>query len=140
MIRIISMADKTGDLRRELVSSSKQIMRHLAKIAVTTQKSSYNHWRQEILSFLYVVPKLKSTKKPPSFRFIYDAIWKTWGDSFDVFIKQTYAEYGEETRDVDVADVTKRAEAYLKWLSQELSAKQGVNPNDVYAKLQELGF
>ena len=140
MIRLLSMADKAYCIKRRLVDNSEQVMWHMVKIAVSTHEDSYNHWRQEIYSFLSRVPKIKSGKRYPSFKFIYDAIWEVWGDSFDTFIRQAYGEYGDETRAVDVADITKRAERYFRWLSEELSAKGAVTPSSVYSKLGELGF
>lgn len=65
----------------ELSNHTMPIIEHLAKCLLMPNNNSYNHWKKEIINQICDINKLKSSKKFPKYKQIYD--W-TYGKKQDI--------------------------------------------------------
>lgn len=68
-------------IERELSSHTTPIIEHLAKCLLMPNNNSYNHWKKEIIHQICDINKLKSSKKFPKAKQIYN--W-TYGKKQDI--------------------------------------------------------
>jgi hypothetical protein len=99
-----------------------------------------NHWKQEVWNFLHDVPKIKSTKKYPSYKLIRYAVG-AYEDMIPEFVSLIEDNYSElEVQRSDISELEKIVTMYFDWISAELTEKGLVNRLSVYNKLEEIGL
>lgn len=153
MILIREFADNKRDLQRDLRGKTEQIIEHIFKMFLMPNHESYNHWKQEIASFLSEVTKLKNTKKFPISKQLYD--W-TYNIRQDLITDKSYVrgkikniaiQYDMDEKklmklNAHINYICKKlnfiCESYFKWLCSELSKYGIVTYDKIYDKLDEL--
>lgn len=136
---ILGMSRETRDVKREVESKSAEIAVHLAKLGMYPDHDAKMHWRQEVYSFLYKVPRLKSTNKFPKANKLFDWLWNSVKDEIRDWGRGVIREYGKPCG-MTLDEVETFSADYYDWLSSRLSKHGIVTQSEVYNKLDELGF
>lgn len=141
-LKIFEMANSLKNIKDNLDNMSAVVLEHLAKLAILDSPQNKNHWRQEVYNFLHRTQKIKGTNKYPNSKIIFDSTWGRNGDSFeDVFIRLALTEYKDiPVKSYDIKNITENAKQYFKWLSEKLGENPVISSNEIYTKLNELGF
>lgn len=127
------MVELTGRYMTECIE-------HLLKLALYPLSINKNYWRQEVYTCFNKMPKLESTKRYPTYQFIYETIWNTYGDDLDKYIDIVLKEEQNETIRTDDFDIYEAVHSYIKYLSEQLSFKGVLDRQETYNKLEELGL
>lgn len=136
---VLGMSREMRDVKREVESKSAEIALHLAKLGMYPDNDSKMHWRQEVYSFLFKVPRLKSTNKFPKSDKLFDWLWDSVKDEIRDWGRGVIREYGRPSG-MTLDEVEVFCAAYYDWLSTNLSRHGIVTQPEVYSKLDELGF
>ena len=89
-IQINEFADSKFKVEMDMSSKTWVIIIHLIKCLLMSNNSAYEHWKSEIVHFIYDVPKLKGTNKYPTEKQIYK--W-TYGKRADKVLDPTTMKY-----------------------------------------------
>lgn len=125
---IRAMPEYQKEIRRELSAKGKQVLRHLICVILYPDAPDYNHWKNEIVSFIEDVDKVKGKNKWSKPAFIKEAI-STQNDMIDAVIKQVKLKEREyKPKSVSISEILKGVEKYQDWLANELSANGIIDP------------
>lgn len=120
-IYISAMSEYQKEIRRDLSAKGKQLLRHLICVILYPDSQYYEHWKDEIVSFIADVDKVKGKNKWPKASFIKEAI-STQDDMIDAVIRQVKLKERELTpREVSDVEILRGVESYQNWLANELS-------------------
>lgn len=145
--QILGVAQTKKDLEFAFNGPTYQIIENIFKLVLMPNHSAVNHWRKEIASQIYMINKLKSTKKFPSADQIYSWSYAKQQDLVtDVdwtarLIDHLTYEYGAENNfePSEIAEIVDNiCTQYFSWLSDELSAHGIVSYKQIYAVLDSL--
>ena len=146
-LRIIELALDKRDIERNLQSKSPKIIEHLFYLMLDPKNQAANHWKQEIYSFLNDIDALKSSKKIPKTKFIYD---NTYGYKRDriqsrVYMKNFLKDVCQKenlstalTLEEIMENLDYLCYNYFMWLSEMLHENEFVIREWVYDKIDEL--
>lgn len=144
---IMGFAENQKDIERNLTAHTDEILEHLLKCFIMPQHTATQHWKQEIASQIYKVDRLKSGKKFPSAKQIYNWTYHKKQDLitdprwFSASVYDICEQYGVELEispDAFMLEFDAICVKYFKWLSEELSDVGRVSRVEVYQKLDEL--
>lgn len=146
-IYIRGFAELQREVERKLSTHTDEIIEHIIKLILMPKNSARNHWQSEIAGQIRTIDKLKSSKKFPTAKQIYN--W-TYGKKQDlvtdvgwmgVSIDEIEYQY-KITNELSVKKVCDMVDSacfeYFKWLSTELSRVGKVSTPDIYKKLDSL--
>lgn len=133
------MSREMRDVRREIESRSGEVAEHLIKLGLYPENPSKNHWRQEIYSFIHKVYRLKKTNKFPRELDLFDWMWDSVKDEIRDWGRVIITEYGKPAG-MCLDEVEAYSPKYYEWLATNLSKSGAVTRDEVYRKLEELGF
>lgn len=137
-IYIRSMSEAQTEIYRDIKNASDQINIHILKILMYPSSENVDHWMHEIWSFLYIVKRLKSSKKWPKASFIKKAL-STGNDMMPQYISIVLDEEDNlEPTWIRPEDALMCVEMYQDWLASQLSSNGVVKQSDVKAKLREI--
>lgn len=140
--KVFGMSKNKRDVAADLESTTREIVRHLAKLYLYPTSEYINHWKQEIYGFLHTVCKLKNTKKFPSQRFILDNTINENLDLIKIWYEDVYEDYTlvnnmcPERFDTD--EFYSLVLCYYDWMSDLLSTRGSITQFKIYTKLDEL--
>lgn len=133
---IIAMSKSQQKIYDEIEHASKQIDKHIIRLILYPDAQEFNHWMNEIVSFLSDVDLLKGRNKWPSKKFILKAL-QTHNDILDTYRWQVQNVEDELTaRNVNPSVILRSIEKYQDWLSTELSNKGAISPREAKDFLQ----
>lgn len=141
-VPIFGFAHSRADVIKHLEQNVVEIFQHLIKLWRYPNAEEVRHWRGEVYGFLHKVDTFKFNNKRPSAKFIFDNTYGRDNQYIENAIKQVARRYDDSYSDIwqDTNLLQLRIELYFEWLSEELAINGNVFPEDVYEKLQELGF
>jgi len=137
---VIGMSDDAKSIYDKIGNVIGEIDDHLVKLALFPNSDSKMHWRAEVYSNLHKVPKLRSTKKFPKYKFIRErlSIYEDMVDEMCLAVKREYKNL--TPRNISSQEVLKLVSAYHDWLAEKLSDNGIVIGDDVFEELDELGL
>ena len=147
MIILHEFARSAAEIRSRLYDKTLITVEHLTYLCLDPDNVNRDHWINEIYSFISSVGILKSTKKFPTKKFIYDS---SYGDSRDTFTNITFmtkfikAIIRKENFVVDksieevISIVDNVCMEYFGWLSDELSKTGFVDKDEVKSVIDKL--
>jgi len=148
VIRLLTeLAIEKRHLEDRLIDRSVEIIEHLLCIVLDPKNVNRDNWTSEIYAFINNVPILKSTKKLPTERFIYDSTYGVWQDNIlnnEYFNRQIESICEEENIDIpeDIGSIQTDFDIicaeYFKWLSNTLSKSGKVTRSSCKNKIDEL--
>jgi len=137
---IYAMSTNKQDLGFQLFSVALPLSEHLTKLYLFSDVDCRLHWKKEIWNFAHQLPKLKNSKKLPKSSFVFDKL-SAYTDVSDSLIKSMCEEYKDYIpSSVDANELETMLNQYFQWLAKELSTNGKVSSNQVYSKLEEIGF
>lgn len=141
-IPILGFAHSRSDVIKHLEQNVIEIFQHLVKLWRYPDALEVPHWRTEIYNFLHKVHTFKSNNKRPSAEFIFQNTFGRDEQYIDTAIKQVSKRYDRNYKCIqeDTELLHRRIQMYFEWLSEELSSTGVALPEDIYEKLEELGF
>lgn len=135
---ILAMSESLSEIRRTLVSSSKQVDEHLVSIFLFSNNDCVNHWKGEVFAFLHDVDRASNTKKFPKKEFIRKAL-ATHEDVLDNYIAIACSEYPNLVRTCDSNEpIIECIVNYHEWLATELANKGYVTKEEINMKIDTL--
>lgn len=143
MRRLQEMSENKSQIRQDIVNVEGKIIEHLLKCFLYKDSTNnLNHWKQEIFSFLYEVPKLKNTKKFPSYKLLYsftiERIYDTLLDRIEPRIKNLEFKGYPKVNNYNKKDLYNAILEYYNWLIKELSKTGFVESKSVFNKIDEI--
>ena len=147
MIILSEFARSASEIRARLYDKTPITVEHIAYLCIDPNNINRNHWMSEIYSFINNVGILKSSKKFPSKKFIYDS---SYGDSRDVFTNEKFmtkfinAIIKKEnfSTDLTVFDimtiVDNKCVEYFQWLAEVLSETGFVDIAEVIEEINTI--
>lgn len=138
---IFAMAISQQDAKKQIISISSILTEHLIKLYLFPSAEYVDHWKQEIWNFFHGVPKVKSTKKYPSYKLIRYAVgaYEDMIPELTGLVEDSYSRRLAVERD-NLSDLENMVSSYFDWISEQLAEQGVVKNSDVYRKLNELGF
>lgn len=143
MIFLKEFAVEKTEYKVKLMNAFEKIFSHLLKVYYHPKSQHKHHWVKEIYSFLNDAPILKSTKKLPKERLIFDSLWTSVKEIIPRRHRKILAIINEKYRD-ELGEVEYDAEAeslaydYVVWISENLSKKGDVFMSEVEAEIDSL--
>ena len=139
---MLMFSHRKSDIAAMIEENTREIIQHLIKLWLYSDAETCNHWKQEVYSFLYQVPRLKGSNKFPSKKFILNNTIVINEDNILALLRIVITDYRNqyEQKNIEYPTMKKHILLYFDWLAEELSINGKVARNDVYAKLSELGF
>lgn len=143
MRKIQEMAIEQEKVMSDVRSKVNELTLHLIKCFVYKDiTGNLKHWEREIYGFLPHVPKVKNTKKFPSYKKLKENTIDMIEDVLLNRIKNNidYLEDLGYPKDIkyDKNKVYNCIIEYYDWLIKELSTKGEININETYNKINEL--
>lgn len=141
MFRYIkAMSYDKQKIEQDLRASARPLTMHLIKLYLFPSSQYVNHWRQEVRSFLYVVPRLKNSKKFPSFKLIMSNI-SGYADMCDTLMYTIISDYSSlDPERMDAAELEALLMQYFEWISRKLSQQGSIPAEEIYEELSKLGL
>ena len=137
-IYIRAMSESQSRIYEHLTSVSRPIMQHIIRLCLFPADKNVNHWKKEIMSFLYDIDKLKGKNRWPSAKFIKTAL-STHLDNLSAHINYVVDIESELTPErVDEDHIRHAIESYFSWISDQLSKQGSVRAAEIYNQLNEL--
>lgn len=137
---VIGMSDDLKSIRDKIRDQTDQLVEHLIKLALFPECDSIDHWRAEVYSFLNKVPRIKGKNSWPKYKLIREplSIYEDMVDELVDHVKKDYKNLSPVP--INPIKLQNMITAYNNWLASELSQRGRVDSDDVFAKLEELGF
>ena len=137
-IYIRAMSESQNKIYDKLTDKSDQILIHLAKLLIYPNCQYVNHWKKEIMSFLWRVDKLKGKNKYPSEKFIVKAL-STHNDVLAHYISHAIdAESELQPNQISSDTFERAAKEYQHWLAKMLSQQGVIDASLIYSELDEI--
>ena len=137
---IFGMAKSKKDTFSKLESKTPELMDTLIKLYLYPDHESKLHWRQEVSSFINMVPKLKGSNAFPKSEDIIKNTWKVWSDCLLDWIDPIMEDYGYSDKSSNKKELYDNCKSYFEWLGKELSSRGKLSNKSIYEKLESLGF
>ena len=143
MIFLKEFAIEKTEYKVKLMNAFEKIFSHLLKVYYYPRSQYKPHWVKEIYSFLNDAPILKSTKKLPKEKLIFDSLWTSVKEIIPRRHRKTLAiineKYGDELGKVEYdAKAESFVYNYVVWISENLSKKGDVLISEVEAEINSL--
>lgn len=143
MIFLKEFAIEKTEYKVKLMNAFEKIFSHLLKVYYYPRSQYKPHWVKEIYSFLNDAPILKSTKKLPKEKLIFDSLWTSVKEIIPRRHRKTLAiineKYGDELGEVEYdAKAESFVYNYVVWISENLSKKGDVLTSEVEAEINSL--
>lgn len=127
-------------LENQLFSAALPLTEHLTKIYMFPNVDYRQHWMKEVWNFVHQVPKLKNNNKFPEASFIFESLSGYADVSYNT-IELIVGEYSEHAPErADGSELEEMLIQYFTWLADQLSEFGKVSSDEVYSKLEEIGF
>ncbi len=133
-----AMSTTLKDIKNFIADASYQVDHHIIKLLLFPRSRDYNHWKQEIFSFIHDVDKVKSTNKWPQQHVILECL-ACHNDVLDNYRITVEDEY-EDLIPIPVTndDILHAIEDYQLFLAEGLSRNGLVRRADVYNMLDDI--
>lgn len=144
MLFINEFAVNRAELLINLRNASKQIINHLLKIFYHRDRTPMPHWKKEIFNYLHDIDLVKSNKKIPSEKLIFEGLWEGSHELFDGrhedIVEDINDEYSDDFGYIDSLSPLAKpfCKEYMKWLAQELSLKGRLPKSDIFEEIDYL--
>ena len=143
MICLKEVAIEKTEYKVKLMNAFEKIFSLLLKVYYYPRSQYKPHWVKEIYSFLNDAPILKSTKKLPKEKLIFDSLWTSVKEIIPRRHRKTLAiineKYGDELGEVEYdAKAESFVYNYVVWISENLSKKGDVLTSEVEAEINSL--
>lgn len=144
MIFINEFAINRTELLINLRNASKQIINHLLKIFYHRSRTPVSHWKKEIFNYLHDIDLMKSNKKIPSEKLIFEGLWEGSYELFDGrhedAVEDINEEYGKDFGYITYLSSSAEnfCKEYMRWLARELSLKGRISKSDIFGKIDDL--
>ena len=143
MRRLQEMSENKVQIRQDIVNVEDKIIEHLLKCFLyKNTMNNLKHWEGEIYSFLHRVPKLKNTKKYPSYKLLYNFTIERIYDDIDNIINLTISNLEfknyPKVNNINKENLGKAILEYYDWLIEKLSKNGGIVFSSVCNKIDEL--
>ena len=143
MILIREFAIEKTEYKVKLMNAFEKIFSHLLKVYYYPESQYKHHWVKEIYSFLNDAPVLKSTKKLPKEKLIFDSLWDSVKEIIPRRHRKTLSfineKYGNELGEVEYdADAESFVFDYVVWISRNLSKKGDIFIFEVETEINSL--
>lgn len=137
---VIGMSDELKNVRDKIRDAAGMMDMHLVKLALFPDCEAVNHWRSEVASFLWRVPKVKGSNKFPKVQLIMDGL-SVFEDTVLEEIQHVTKKYKNLTpADINPIKLRNMIREYHLWLANELHSYGSVDLDEIEEKLKELGF
>lgn len=141
---IYAYAMHKKDIAASIESNTRSIIKHLIKLRMFKDSQYVEHWRKEVYNFLNEIPMLKNSHKFPSKQFILDNTINLHINKIQYFVtgieKDSRYEGMYPNWDYNIYELKSNIIEYFGWISERLSEDGSVFQNEVFNKLDELGF
>lgn len=143
MIFLKEFAVEKTEYKVKLMNAFEKIFSHLLKVYYYPKSQYKHHWVKEIYNFLNDAPILKSTKKLPKERLIFDSLWTSVKEIVPRRHRKILAiineKYGDELGEVEYnAKAESLVYDYVVWISENLSKKGDIFMSEVEAEIESL--
>ena len=135
---IYAMSESLRDIKKELSSKGKQVLRHLIRIILYPNADAYNHWKQEIVAFIAYTDKVKGKSKFPKKKLILDALQSQNDMIHQVIWQVKVTERDLEPAEIDENIILDSVCEYQNWLAEELSKNGVIDPYEAYKVLDRI--
>ena len=137
---IYAMSRSRRDVGAALEQGCDELIMHLIKLRVFPDADAVFHWRQEVAEKLHRCDTFKVSHKLPSVKFILQNTYQVHEGRIDRYIHIVSVDYAEDMHSFDKDVLKQDIYDYFEWLANELSQYGRVAYQDIYTKLEELGF
>ena len=137
---IYAMSKSRRDVGATLEQGCDELILHLIKLRVFPAADAVFHWRQEVAEKLHRCDTFKGSHKLPSVKFILQNTYQVHESRIDRYIHIVSMDYDEDMHSYDRDVLKQDIYDYFEWLANELSQYGRVAYQDIYNKLEELGF
>lgn len=142
MYNLKEQALRKSEMESDLRQMMPRLIQHLIKCFIWKDTTGdLNHWCSEIAAFYQSVPKLKNTKKFPTYKYLMNITIEKFEDVLNDRIKLTVEDLlydGYKEIDYSANRVYNQIIEYFKWISNELSIKGMVSKSDIYKEVTKL--
>lgn len=144
MIFINEFAVNRAELLINLRNDSKQIIKHLLKIFYHRGRTPMFHWKKEVFNYLHDIDLVKSNKRIPSEKLIFEGLWEGSHELFDGrhedAVDDINDEYGDDFGYIDsLSSLAKPfCKEYMRWLAHELSLRGRIPKSDIFEEIDDL--
>lgn len=137
-IYIRSMSEAQSKIYDRLTTLSWKMDEHIVKLLLLPDCQEANHWKREIVRFLYHMDRLKGKNKYPSAKFIKKCI-STHNDTAEAMLQLVSSELKDANkRPISEEDVVYALDTYQNWLAEELSSRGIIDFDEAYAVLDRI--
>ena len=135
---IVGMSRYQKAIQNDLISASKPIDIHIAKLLLFPGVQTTHHWQHEIYTALNDIDYQKGSNKWPKASFIEKSLAMR-NDMLSIYVQHAKRDEKDlEPRYVSLDVVTQIVKKYQNWIAQVLSEYGYVEEDIVYHKLDEL--
>lgn len=141
---ILAMSKADRDIRSDLYSNSKPMMKHIIKLMLYPDTEYCQGWRTEIYKFVNDIEKRKATNRYPDKEFIMKC-FRCYYDVLDNYADQIKSDMQFDgctivPKHFTTVEIVKVVDDYCQWLAAKLSTSGKVTNQEVHSYLAELGL
>lgn len=128
-----------SEIEYNLHNKAEGVHEHLLRCFMYPNHESFNHWCNEIYSFISRIQKLKGSNKLPSARWIFNNTCKVVNDRTEQkVIHVIEQDYGPQESNYSAHQIAHMIELYFLWLSIQLSTVGVVSKSNVRNVILEI--
>lgn len=140
--RLLEMADTKEKITDTFEKKTLQISAHLIKIFFWTNSGYYEHWKEDVFSFLHDLAKYKNTNKLPTFDQLKKWYLTTQLEKFDYatdsYISKACYDEGLDKPKYNDSNLKNYLKEYFIWLCNSLSKTGRVTLDEVSNEIDSL--
>lgn len=144
---IRAMSETKQKVEQDFYHRADVTLEHIMKLVLMPDHESRNHWRKEIATQFFKLPKFKGSNKYPTEKQIFDWTYNKWADEMHdprwmqnmmLRLCKDYRVTSPYTVKEFAVKVNRICKSYFAYVAQQLHLNQTLPSADTYAFLDEV--